>query len=121
MRLSRLWTRVTRLEQQASHLLWYDDLQTFWAEVVRQAGIAAGLPPPMVEQMGSALQARLLELGHRFPRCVRDEYAITSLMAAVITAVRSVLPRHVVDPCTRQRVERQIRQILQARADAERA
>ena len=121
MRLSRLWTRVTRLEQQASHLLWYDDLQTFFVEVVKQAGRAGGLTPPMVEGMGSALQARLLELGQRFPRCVRDEHAITSLMAAVITAVRSVLARQVVDPRTRQRVEGQIRQILKARAEAERA
>jgi hypothetical protein len=120
MRLARLWTRVTRLEQQASQLLWYDDVQTFLAEVVREAGSAAGLPPSLVEQMGSALQARLLELGHRFPKCVRDEHAITSLMTAVITAVQSVLARQVGDPKTRQQVERQIRQILQARADAER-
>jgi hypothetical protein len=119
MRLARLWTRVTRLEQQANQLLWYDDVQTFVVEVVRQASSAAGLTPPMVEGMGSALQVRLLDLGHRFPRCVRDEHAIRDVLAAVIPAVRSVLARQVVDPCTRQRVEEQIRQILQARADAE--
>ena len=75
MTRARLWTRLVRLEEQASHLYCYAEGAAEVQAWLAQAGVQAALAPEVLQQLCAAVQHSLEALAQQVstPLCERRD------------------------------------------------
>ena len=69
---SRLWTRLERLEEQASHLYCSADMMAELLTYLAQAGTQAALAPEVLQPLCTAVRHRLEDFAQQFPAGLRE-------------------------------------------------
>ena len=91
MSLPRLCGRVARLEQDASRVLWWEDVALMLDRLMRQAGTAVGLTPASIQGLCTALHHTLEGRGQHIPRGVAYEQALDLLAEEIKRCVATCL------------------------------
>jgi hypothetical protein len=110
MSLSRLGTRLTRLEHDASRLLWTADFQASCVRLLAAASTEIGLAPRRVQELCTACEQTLSALRPSVPACITDLQAVEAFTDRVVAAMLAMLETHVTNPSTRYRLRKALSQ-----------
>jgi hypothetical protein len=116
MSLSRLGTRLTRLEHDAHRAQWVADVQVSLVRLMAEASTEVGLAPSRVQALCAEVEQICHLLSAAVPACVTDLQAVEAFMARVTAAVVAMLDAHVTDPSTRYRLRKALSQACQREA-----
>ena len=118
MMLARFWTRLARLEDQASHVFWYDDQVAQLLQGFAEAGAATGLAPAVLEDLCAALRHTFAAVGQRYPR----RYTAATMQAvteAMVSASLDTIKTLITEQSTRNRLIEEVGKALHAIVEAE--
>ena len=120
MTLSRLWTRLVRLEEQASHLYCYADIMAELLTYLAQAGLQAALAPEVLQPLCTAVRHSLEDLAQQVPRRSTSDATQDAMVKAMMTTLSVTIQVAVPEPSIRTRLNTAIHRVLQDAAAAER-
>ena len=120
MTRARLWTRLVRLEEQASQIFWYDDDLAQMLRYVAEAGTQADLAPNVLQALCAEVRQAGETLGQQCPRHYRlgsDEQktVIERMVSTMVTTMNAQLT----DPSTNRRMHQAVRNVVEAAREVE--
>ena len=120
MTLSRLWTRLLRLEAQASHLYCYADAMAALLTYLAQAGRQAALAPEVLQPLCTAVRHSLEDLAQQFPRQYTSDATHAAVVKGMMTVLQSTIQAEIPELRTRAQLNTAMHRVLQDVAEAER-
>ena len=117
---SRLWTRLGRLEEQASHLYCSADMMAELLTYLAQAGTQAALAPEVLQPLCTAVRHRLEDFAQQFPRRSTSDATQDAMVKALMTTLSATIQAEIPEPSTRARLNKAIHRVLQDTVEAER-
>jgi hypothetical protein len=116
MSLPRLYTRVTRLEDDARRVVWVADVRGSLVRLMAEAGAEVELPPAVVHDLCTAFDQALQVLSQSVPACLTDLQAVDAFASNMVKSVLTILDTQITDPRTRDRLRKALAQACRREA-----
>jgi hypothetical protein len=116
MSLSRLGTRLTRLEHNARRVLWVADVQGSFVWLMAEASTEIGLAPRSVQALCTACAQTLHVLRLSVPACLTDPQAVEAFATCMSDAIIQLVDTQVPDPSIRYRLRQALSQACRREA-----
>jgi hypothetical protein len=115
MTLSRLWTRLVRVEERTGPLLWYAEGLTWVIQRVDEAAVATALALDVRQALCAALRHAGQGLGRESLRHYREsDTAQQTIVDHLMSTMRTVVDAHITDRQTRARLYQEIQNAFDA-------